>query len=74
MDFLLVEEVGVESLGFEFAVYGRLVQVHSLTVRRAVIELEAYDRCAGRDFIEELFVMVQVPSSLLLGRLHGDAC
>ena len=74
MDFLLEEEEGVESLGFEFAVGWGLVELHRLAVRGAVVELEAYDGRAGGDFIEELLVMVQMPPSLCLVVLHSDAC
>ena len=74
MYFPLEEEEGVESLGFEFAVGWGLVELHRLAVRGAMVELEAYDGRAGGDFIEELFMMVQVPSSLFLVVLHGDAC
>ena len=74
MDFLLEEEEGVESLGFKFAVGWGLVEPHRLAVRGAVVELEVYYGCACGDFIEELFVMVQVPSSLFLVVLHGVVC
>jgi len=74
MDFLLEEEEGVETLGLELAVGWWSVQVDCLTVWGAVVELEAYDGRACGDFVEELFVMVQVPSSWFLVALHGDAC
>jgi len=74
MDFLLEEKVGVEALGFEFAIRWWLIEVHRLSVQWTVVELESYGGCTGRDLVEELFVMVQVPSALFRFALHGYPC
>ncbi len=74
MDFPLVEKIAVESLGLEFAVGWRFIDVDRLTVGWTVVELEAYDRGACCDVVEELLAMVKVPSSLILVALHGFMC
>jgi hypothetical protein len=74
MDLLLEEKESVEPFRFEFAMRWWLVEVDRLAVRGTVVELEPYRGCTSADLVEELFVMVQMPSALFRVALHRYAC